>query len=86
MTTIISEPKINSIVHHTGWRLEDNENYPCDVMIVDGRYGHLGRISNFWKWRRILPDGNLAPTESGYGSFETSESEYKTTIKVTKIN
>jgi len=28
-----------------------------------------GRISNFWNWQRVLSNGDLAPTEHGYGDF-----------------
>jgi hypothetical protein len=34
-----------------------------------------GRVSNFWYWNRLLPDGSLAETEHGYGSFENIENE-----------
>ncbi len=26
-----------------------------------------GRVSNFWSWNEVLPDGSLGPEESGYG-------------------
>lgn len=78
----INNPMINSIVRHTGWRFEDNENYPCDVMIVSGAFEVKGKISNFWYWRRILSDGSLSEIERGYGSFEKTENKYKIETKV----
>ena len=65
----IEDPRINSVVHHTGWRFEGNPNYPCDVYIISGQYLSNDRVSNFWKWKRILPNGDLAKTEHGYGDF-----------------
>ena len=88
----ISNPKIKSIVRHTGYRFEDDPNYPCDVFITSGQYEvaqgfGAPRISNFWYWKRVLEDGSLAEEEEhGYGSFEESERNYEietvTTIKV----
>ena len=38
------------------------------VYITGGRYLSGGRISNFWSWQEILPDGSLSEkVESGYG-------------------
>ena len=40
-------------------------------------------MSNFWKWRRVLPDGTLSnEIDSNYGNFEESEIiEYHTYTK-----
>jgi len=81
----ITNPKINQIVHHTGWGFEDNKNYPCDVLITGGNYEINGRISNFWHWKRILPDGSLSKEEYGYGSFVKTKEKYDISIKVNKI-
>lgn len=47
MTKQIKDPKIGSIVRHTGWRLKHDKNYPCDVLITDGQYMGEGGVSNF---------------------------------------
>jgi hypothetical protein len=82
----ITEPLKNTAVHHTGWGFENDQNYPCDVLITSGKYldSFSHRVSNFWYWQRILSDGSLAPEEHGYGSFETPKREYEIefTIKV----
>jgi len=66
----IHAPASGSVVHHTGWRFEDNPNYPCDVYVNNGQYEVNGRLSNWWTWQRVLEDGSLADPESGYGSQE----------------
>ena len=83
----IDSPIIGTVVRHTGWRFEDDKNYPCDVLITRGQYMSNGRLSNFWYWRRVLDDGTLADTEHGYGSFEESEKNYdvETTIVVKSV-
>ncbi|MFW5847488.1 MAG: hypothetical protein ACOCVF_01025 [bacterium] len=75
----ILNPQPLTVVRHTGWRFEDNDNYPCDVLIMEGAYRDMifGHISNFWYWRRILDDGTLAEPEKGYGDFEISDNEYR---------
>jgi hypothetical protein len=78
----INNPKIGTVVRHTGWGFEKNKNYPCDVMITDGTYMSNGRLSNFWYWRRVLPDGSLGKTECGYGSFEKSDKNYEIETRV----
>jgi len=82
MEAKINSPKIGTIVRHTGWRFEDDKNYPCDVFITDGQYLSGGRVSNFWYWKRVLSDGTLAKTEQGYGSFEKSEKNYEIEINI----
>ena len=37
------------------------------VRITGGAYLRNGRVSNWWDWRPVLPDGSLGETESGYG-------------------
>lgn len=37
------------------------------VKIVSGQYWGAFGVSNFWRWREVLPDGTLGPEESGYG-------------------
>ena len=85
MAIRINDPKIGSVVRHTGWRFENDSNYPCDVLITDGKYFSNGRLSNYWYWRRILPDGSLSDTESGYGSFEETTEEYKIDTQVNVV-
>jgi hypothetical protein len=80
----ITNPKINTVVRHTGWRFENDPNYPCDVLITDGQYESNGRVGNFWRWKRILPDGRLSNEEQGYGSFEEAEPLYVVEVKVRK--
>lgn len=81
----IPNPKIWQVVRHAGTGFEDNENYPCDVIINSGNYSVDGRVSNFWYWRRILPDGSLSDIEHGYGDFIAPEKEYEVevTVKIT---
>jgi len=39
-----------------------------DVKIVDGQYWGERGLSNFWSWKRVMPDGSLSKTvEHGYG-------------------
>ena len=64
----IDEPRKYSIVWHTGWQQND-EKYPCHVYILNGQYYSNGGTSNFWYWKRILPNGSLAKEEYGYGDF-----------------
>lgn len=81
--TLIRIPETGSVV--TRLRRGDDEkelNYPCDVYVVSGNYMVGGRISNFWYWKRVLPDGTLSETENGYGKFVQSENEYDVTITV----
>ena len=67
-----SDPRINSIVWHNGWKFENDNNYPCHIYITKGRYyGDSGGVSNHWDWQRILPNGDLADEEYGYGDFLT---------------
>lgn len=65
----IQEPNINSVVFHTGWRYENDDNYPCHIYIINGQKYSNGRLSNFWTWKRILPNGDLSKEEHNYGSF-----------------
>lgn len=38
------------------------------VKIVDGQYWGMYGLSNFWWWRKIMPDGSLSEAlEQGYG-------------------
>lgn len=38
------------------------------VEITAGQYWGLHGLSNFWRWREVLPDGNLSDKEEhGYG-------------------
>jgi hypothetical protein len=47
--------------------------HPADgrtVEIIDGQFldPTYGRLSNFWWWREVFPDGSISLTEeSGYG-------------------
>jgi hypothetical protein len=85
MAEQINSPKIGTVVRHTGWRFEDDKNYPCDVLITDGKYMSNGRLSNFWYWQRVLPDGSLSETEHGYGGFEKSEKNYEIETRVKSV-
>lgn len=78
----IDSPKIGTVVTHTGQRMEDNQDYPCDVLITSGQYLSGGRVSNFWYWKRVLPDGKLSEMEHGYGSFAKSSNQYNIEISV----
>lgn len=68
-TSKIESPRPNSVVYHTGWRFENNPNYPCHVYIIGGQYLSNDRVSNYWTWKRILPNGDLAQPEHNYGDF-----------------
>ena len=39
------------------------------VKVASGYYLDpiYGRVSNWWEWNEVLPDGSLGPTECGYG-------------------
>lgn len=39
------------------------------IKIASGYYLDpiYGRVSNWWEWNEVFPDGSLGPTESGYG-------------------
>lgn len=69
----INEPKIGTIVTRSDWGFEGDKNYPCDVLITDGKYLSDGRLSNYWYWKRVLPNGELSETESGYGDFSETK-------------
>ncbi len=81
----INSPKIGSIVRHTGWKRDEDINYPCDVYITSGQFLSGSRLSNFWYWKRILHDGSLSAEEHGYGDFEETESEYEVITNVKRI-
>lgn len=83
----ITSPATGTIVTHTGWRFEEDKNYPCDVYIESGCYldSTFGRVSNYWTWRRVLEDGSLSESQSGYGSFVETEKEYKISIKIDTV-
>lgn len=68
----IMVPTVNSIVWYDGSFYKVDENYPCDVYIISGDFYSNDRISNFWHWKRVLPDGTLSEEESGYGGFYES--------------
>ena len=74
---IVIEPMIGTVVRHTGWLFEKDKNYPCDVLITGVSYMGQYGVSNFWEWRRILDNGELAPTERGYGFFVESDKKYE---------
>lgn len=37
------------------------------VYVTGGQYEVNGRISNFWYWRKLNPDGTLGAEGHGYG-------------------
>ena len=77
----ITNPRANAVVRHTGWN-QKSTDYPCDVLIVHGSLtGTNGGVSNFWHWKRILPDMSLSPTESGYGSFTEPSKRYRVEVE-----
>jgi len=82
----IYSPTIGTIVTHMKKVRDDNkfDVDPYDVYIVEGKFESQGRISNYWYWKRILPDGTLGKMEHGYGSFAESKNLYEITINVKK--
>lgn len=76
---MILNPEPGTIVYCA---IKNRDNYPCDVLITGGQYESNGRLSNFWYWRRILPDGNLGEIEHGYGYFMESPREYEIRTQV----
>lgn len=50
--------KVGAKIKHPDGRL---------VKITSGQAWSNGRLSNFWHWREVLPDGKLGKDESGYG-------------------
>lgn len=69
-----------------------NPNGPClrPVLILEGQYESMGRISNTWSWLTLDEDMNIGEEESGYGYFFESPFEFKVNVQtiynVTKIN
>lgn len=55
-----SRMKIGKIMKHPDGR---------KVKIVSGFFldPTYGRVSNFWRWKEVLPNGKLGKEESGYG-------------------
>ena len=53
------------------WKKGDIVKHPdgYEVKITSGYYldPTYGRLSNFWYWKRVLPDGKLGKEEHGYG-------------------
>lgn len=37
------------------------------VKIASGQFLSGGRVSNFWYWNEVMPDGTLGKEECGYG-------------------
>lgn len=66
----INSPLIHSIIKYVG---DKYENDGCDVYINSGQFLSNGRVSNFWYWRRVLPNGELGNEDYGYGDFEESD-------------
>jgi len=78
----ITEPSKGDVVHFSGWgKTNKKEIYPCDVLITSGEFYSEGRLSNFWHWIIINPDGSLGKKDSGYGDFQKAKN-----FKVPKIN
>lgn len=53
-----------------GFKIGEVYRHPdgYDVKIMSGQFLVRGRLSNFWYWRRVLPDGTLSEVEEhGYG-------------------
>lgn len=63
------------IEEHAGkskdWKVGDRVKRPDGslVEITGGSfYGGYGRVSNFWRWRKVMRNGSLSfKEESGYG-------------------
>lgn len=48
------------------------------VKIVSGKYWGTYGISNFWNWKKVLPDGSLSKkTYHGYGTYDIFENPDK---------
>ncbi|MDO9333988.1 MAG: hypothetical protein Q7T57_05645 [Dehalococcoidales bacterium] len=41
------------------------------VKIVEGEYWGEHGVSNFWRWREVMPNGKLGKIECGYGWVTT---------------
>ncbi len=79
----ILDPKPDTIVHHRGW-MQNTTDYPCDVFITKGNYQVAGRVSNYWYWHRMLPDGTMNPlVEHGYGDFEEAH-DFEAKVELVK--
>lgn len=74
----VINPDIWEIVTHGGLG-QDNENYPCDV-IIENVHGDK------WSWRRILPDNSIGEIESGQIDFYKSYNSYNRVINSYKKN
>ena len=61
-----------SLASKSSMKIGATIKHPDDylVYVVNGTYLDpvYGRISNWWEWKRLLPNGKpAAKTESGYG-------------------
>jgi hypothetical protein len=85
MKVPICSPFPGSVVMQDSWQAGTNKprkGYPALVYIVDGVYEVDGRLSNWWTWRKILPNGRLSRKVSGYGAFYVADHVYITHITV----
>lgn len=65
------EPEIGQVVLFQG----------APVLILSGSFYSNGRVSNFWTWRNVFPDGTLGPILSGYGDFSECPKKYVLMVK-----
>ncbi len=51
------------------FRVGDEIRHPDGrlVRVIAGQYWGQYGLSNHWSWQEIGPDGQVGPTESGYG-------------------
>lgn len=49
---------------------EQGEGLGKAVRITDGQFLSNGRLSNFWYWKAVNPDGSLGEVGHGYGGNE----------------
>ncbi len=59
-----------SVIGSSPFRIGDIVKRPDgrEVKIISGQYWGAYGLSNFWRWREIMPDGSLSKIEEqGYG-------------------
>ena len=71
---------------HKGMIVRTNDKKIGDVLVTEGQYEIGGRISNHFKWRKILKDGSLGKKEyKGYGGPEGEDVTEHYEVKYLKI-
>ena len=59
-----------SVIGGAPFKIGDRVKHPKHglVEIIGGKYWGVYGISNFWYWKKVLPDGGLSKqTYNGYG-------------------